>query len=63
MSSRRALPDKKTHRLIVGELQPGLILHGALAQVNSCGRGEGGTQKGQRMSHRWSGSADIKINH
>lgn len=44
-SSRSSLPDKRqkeerTHSLVVGELQPGLILHGALAQVNGCGGAE-----------------------
>lgn len=44
----RKLPskDERTHGLVVGKFQPGLILHGALAQVNSCGARKG-TQAGQ----------------
>lgn len=49
-SSRSSLPDQQgneegTHSLVVGELQPGLILHGALAQVNGWRWREGGAEE------------------
>lgn len=56
LPSRRALADKQrkdeqTHSLVVGKFQPGLILHGALAQVNSCGARKG-TQPGSVLTER-----------